>query len=1050
MAANTSFSESPWRSLFEEVRARVKNERDEHGVLGSINWLRQQMTARGANPNVVRNIIYRDKGKLSDKQALLEILKDLWGRYDDAPLQVPELEALLSQEGGVEQEIAQLLGREKRRAYSTFVSGVRGGQSPKLLVTGRPGSGKTLLLDYVQQALELPPKRADNVVRLEFSNRDLSLALTRLARELGVAQSVIETKLVKVAAQGAFAVQADAQADVARTLLEAARHYEGTAVLLLHLSQSLLEERTLGETPLRLNTADVPRVSAAEWLWLSLLEPLSHLPNVSLLVSMASVPARAVQRSGAFEGPVKLNPPTSAEARRFVKARLPHLNAAQQETLVQRAGRSFEELRTLTLLADIREPLPEGQDHEHLAQLSAFVDTAGSARVRDFLAAVAVLSPPDYPTFHADALKALRDPALTLSSVETAFLDPLPALEDTYRCFSRQLARQLRERLQRQPERYRQLNAAAARYYQPQAVQAQGLQVGDEAARYLHHLFEARDWTALITWLGSGSVPQVLLRRLWQAAETELAEGETFEAVALQVAAHYVRLGSYEHPDAAKAFEVLATSEQEDVRLWTLLKRAEGWIALGQVERVETLLNEWTQTDAPLLNAEYALVRASVARWRSDLERAATLVAEARPLLTHPATDAAARLTHTKVAVWAGLIAKDRGNLDTALTEFESVSPEDDLVGARVAFQKGDVLLRLGRFDAALLALTQAVEGAYRSEALAQEQARFVSRRAHLHRLRGELDAAAEDFGAALYALGRVEPGLEQAFWRAKLEGERALYHLAVGKFDGAVFSLKRNRDVFTQYEAATGVSASYRVLRSGLYLALAYALRGAGRPNLWLPLFLGDQHPDLLHARQLTRDLTAQVEAGHYDTLQRQAYLLNSVLAADPEEAVTWVERSFAAPFAQQEAESCAYLAAALLRSGEPERALNTVEKARAALKPLRHPNERGDLGLRARLYSLELRAFIALGEVEATATVLKTFLHNPDLDAYATTLLRDVGEAAEQHLGEDARRHPGFDLFGDVLSDESVRFADALVLGWQTPAVRERLRLSATPEVV
>ena len=295
----------------------------------------------------------------------------------------------------------------------------------------------------------------------------------------------------------------------------------------------------------------------------------------------------------------------------------------------------------------------------------------------------------------------------------------------------------------------------------------------------------------------------------------------------------------------------------------------------------------------------------------------------------------------------------------------------------------------------------------------------------------------------------KVETGLEQTFWRAKLEDERALYYLAVGKFDEAVFSLKRNRDVFTQYEAATGVSVSYRVLRSGLYLALAYALRGSGRPNLWSPLFLaakGDRHPDLLHARQLTYALTAQVEAaGHYATLQRQAYLLNSVLAADPQEAVVWVERSFAAPFAQQEAESRAYSAAAQLRSGDPERALDAVERARVALKPLQHPGERGDLGLRARLYSLELRAFIALGEVEATATVLKTFLHNPDLDAYATTLLRDVGEAAEQHLGEGARRHPGFDLFGDVLSDESVRFADALVLGWQTPEVREQLRLSA-----
>ena len=407
MAANTASntSESPWRPLFEEVRSRVKNERDEHGVIGSINWLRQRMAAQGANPNVVRNIIYRDKGKLSDKQALLEILKVLWQRTSDAPLQVPELEALLSKESGVEQEIAQLLGREKRRAYSAFVSGVRGGHAPKLLVTGRPGSGKTLLLDYVQQALELPPKASTSVERLEFSSRDLGAALTRLALALGVPRSVVEGKLAKVAAQDAFAVQADAQADVARTLLGAAGRFEGSAVLLLHLSQSLLEERTLGETPLRLNTADVPRVSAAEWLWLSLLEPLSHLPNFSLLVSMAGVPARAAQALGTFEGPVKLNPPTGAEARRFVKARLPHLSTAQQETLLQRAGRSFEELRTLTLLADIRETLPEGRDRGHVAQLSALVETAGNPALRDFLAAVAVLSLPDYPTFTLTALQ---------------------------------------------------------------------------------------------------------------------------------------------------------------------------------------------------------------------------------------------------------------------------------------------------------------------------------------------------------------------------------------------------------------------------------------------------------------------------------------------------------------------------------------------------------------------------------------------------------------------------------------------------------------------
>ena len=69
---------SPWRQIFEQVRTAAGNRRDEHGTLGSINWLRKQMELRSANPNVVRNIIYRDKGKLEDKRALFSILNDLW------------------------------------------------------------------------------------------------------------------------------------------------------------------------------------------------------------------------------------------------------------------------------------------------------------------------------------------------------------------------------------------------------------------------------------------------------------------------------------------------------------------------------------------------------------------------------------------------------------------------------------------------------------------------------------------------------------------------------------------------------------------------------------------------------------------------------------------------------------------------------------------------------------------------------------------------------------------------------------------------------------
>src|SRR5690606_29404529 len=107
--------------------------------------------------------------------------------------------------------------------------------------------------------------------------------------------------------------------------------YPGSLALLVHVSQSVGGQEQLGTVPLRLNTPEVPRVRAAEWLWVSLLAPLARLPGLSMLVSMTEVPARVLQDPGGFEGPVRLNPPTLAEARRFVRARLPHLPAQEQE-----------------------------------------------------------------------------------------------------------------------------------------------------------------------------------------------------------------------------------------------------------------------------------------------------------------------------------------------------------------------------------------------------------------------------------------------------------------------------------------------------------------------------------------------------------------------------------------------------------------------------------------------------------------------------------------------------------------------------------------------
>ena len=1038
--------ESPWRSVFEELRSLVGNQRDEQGVLGSINWLRKEMEKRRANPNVVRNIIYRDKGKLSDKRALFEIIQALWQGHADRPLQAPELEALLSAESGAEQEVAQLLGREKRRAYSSFVSGVRAQQAPSLLITGRPGSGKTLLMDYIQQALELPPKAADKLVRFDFSSDDLAASLTQFALKLGLRREALETKLLKVSAQSAYAVQADAQADVARTLTEALKT-EAPLVLMLHLSQPLAEQDNLSESPLRLNTADVPRVNAAEWLWMSLLAPLSQLANVSLIVSMVNVPARALQTMGKFDGPIKLNPPTAAEARRFVKARLPQLSTAQQEAVVQRAGRSFEELRTLTLLAEIREPLPEEGDTGDLEQLEKLLSTAGDARLRNFLKALAVMSVPEFSTFSKAALLHLRKPDWQhLSNLELAFLDLVPGEGDSYRCFSRRLARRLNRYFEvQQAEAYTALNAAAAQFYETEAFAEPS---SEAAAKYLYHLLEARDWNALETWLKRWSIPQALLHRLWQQAENELLGRERFETIALQVAAHYVRLGSYTHPDALRAFALLEGSERPDVRLWTNLKQAEGAVLKGQIEEAETLLAaaELSNLDEqPSLNVERALIKASIARWRSDWQTATRLVETARPLLGHiPPDDAAGQLIHAKVAVWAGLIAKDQGDLSASLSELRSVVPGDDLVQARVDFQMGDVLLQLGYFDEALKVLDDAVERARRSEALTQEQTRFLARRARLHRLRADFDKADADFAEAHAILqSEDEEKVEVAFWRAKLEDEQALLYLARGQFNRAIFVLTRNQDSFSHFEKSHSVDASYRKLRSGLRLALSYGLRAHAAPFIQ-PLNLRTElsHQDLDHARHLitTLDKTVATRAASgeaYGYLEWYTLLLGSLLSERPEDAVKSAQGAVQlARFSYQEAESSAYLGTAYLRLRQKDEVLSAVRQGQQALERTcqesGETSETGDVGLATWLRNLELQALILKGNVSGAADSLRVVdsLNPP----YSEALLRTFGGALETQLGPEARRHPDVtQLFGETIKNSNLRLPDALVAQWR-----------------
>ena len=1051
--------ESLWRNLFETVRRALRNRRDDRGTVGSINWLRQGMAERGANPNVVRNIIYRNRGKPEDKRVLYGLLNELWESTGQPPLEAPETQFSKAPDEGE----LQLLGRDKRRVYNYFVGAVRSGRHPKLLVTGRPGSGKTLLGDALQEAFGNAGQAGlgIEVVRQEFLGVNLADALLRLALTFGTTPEAFAAKLVKVGVAGAYSVQADAQADVARTVLEQLRRRRDPVVLLLHVSQSAGsgQTSTLGDAPLRLNTPDVPRVGLTEWLWHTLLEPLSRLSQVSLLVSMAEVPLTLAGQTGTFAGPVKLSTPTTAEARRFVRTKTPHLLPEQQEALVGQAKRSFEDLRTLTLLAQAREPYLEAQagaestTDQPLERLSKLV-TGGSGRMRDFLGVLAALSLPEFPGVTQDALEALRraEPP-TLSTLELAFLDAVPGTE-CWRPFSRQFAQALREVLcAADPERFHRLSRAAGGLYETDARTSPR---SDAAARHVYHLFAARAWTELLAWAEHTPLPQPLLQRLWHTARAELGEDPVMlEAAALRVASYYVRLGSPEHPNALGALAVLAASDNAELRNWTRVKRAESALQAGRFSEAETLLDELpeptgTATTATMsrnLETEVALLRANLARWHSRLSDAAAYAQPSIRALGESLSVPGSRLEPVlavQVGLWAGLVAKDRGDREEALRRFRGVQTDDKLFRARLRFQEAEVLYRLGRLGEAHTALADAVSWSAEGEAPAFERARYYARRGTLARLWGAFSAASEDFAAAQVIL--AETGLEPAslrlrFEQAKVQDEAALQLLAEGRPNDAIAALQENLETFAFYGEHYNVDPSFRLLRSRLRLAAAYGCRAlGGRYVLPFGPYREDTvsparssamssavSPDLRWARQLLREVFDKVSAEpeRYTGLVNRARLSASVLL-DPAEATAQTKADLTqARYPYDRGLAGAFYASALLRCGDPVGAHAAILDAERELEGVTD-----DYGLYAYLATLDAAALLSLGQLTEAHERIFNALQNPQLGAYHDALLRRFGETAE--LSGIPVRTASLGL-GAAPLPATLRPADALALRWQ-----------------
>ena len=562
-------------------------------------------------------------------------------------------------------------------------------------------------------------------------------------------------------------------------------------------------------------------------------------------------------------------------------------------------------------------------------------------------------------------------------------------------------------------------------------------------------------------------MPQPLLQRLWRTAQAELtsrADEPLFSAVALRVASYYLRLGSPEHPGALSALEVLAASSRPELRSWALVKRAESALQEGRFGEAETLLNSWREVGGTGLATEVALLRANLARWHSHLSDAAKHAQSSIDALASAAENTPESTTAdapentaksirvlepagvaetgvdpilaVRVRLWAGIVAKDRGEWLGALNHFRAAQTSDELFLARLRFQEADVLHGLGRLGEAYAALSDAVNWSTQGEAPVFERARYGARRGTLARRRGELRAAQADFAAAQVILAEtdLEPSsLRLSFERAKVRDEEALNLLAEGQTDNAISALQESQETFAAYGRRYDVDSSFRVLRSRLRLAAAYGCRAlAQRYGLLVGPYPDEPvSPDLQRARQLITEVLGALaaEPGRYAGLVTTARFSAGLLLL-PAQAVPQAEAALAdARYPYGRGLAGAFYAGALLRCGSPAPARAAVSEAQRDLQNTAN-GVTDDYALYAYLALVDATALLYLGKLPEAHERIFEALQNAQLEAYHDPLLRHFGEAAE-HL--DVKLSAEALGVGDAPLPSTLRPADALALRWR-----------------
>ena len=930
---------------------------------GSLRWLEQEMARRGGNPAALRNIIYRDTGTPADKAILTSILTDLSreaGRALDLPARPGP--ATLSDE-------LELLGRTKKRIYKQFLAGVTAGRAPRLVIWGKRGSGKTVLLAHLAQAVEA---HGLTVTRLNLSGNVFQASGALQAS--GVLQA--SGTPGHVAAGRSFAALAERQQVWARQRVPA------SGILLVRVTADLRFDDSPPRAP------DGQAVTAAGWA----ANFLRLVPKqVAVLVALED-PA------GWPEGaqPItEMHPPTPSEARTYLIQKLGVTRQAAQE-LLKETGRNLDRL---TLLAgaggSVTQLLADPEVRRLAASLKALLTLELSAPFPDVAVQQAL--------GHDVAALPVHARAQLLGNAADGWT-PNPTLHRTISAVPEEEVREATERLADLPER------------------------PDLSVYRLTALAHLHEWAKLVRAVARRPDDARFLPALWPIIRREASPAER-EALAREVVNHHAGRGEYDSPRARDALFSLLESDADPVRAWARVKLAESSLDAGNFSASEQQLahpdvqailrldygaDRWSlaaQSDALLLQA-------ALARWKGDMEAATLAVQDSRTAPSGP-----------RVHLWRGLIAKDAGRWPEAIQNLQAVPSSSPLLSARARYQEGDLRLRLGQPQSALAALLDAAARLEEAGGTSEELARILARAATAQRRLGRPEGALELSGRVMQLVPPSDRRQDRVL-RARLLSEQIPILLALGRTDAAL-SMAARALALLEHPDAREAEAQYRQRRTHYRVALTYLTRGVGVPYLQ-PLSGPERDtPDLVQARELLDHLlTRPPDASDREQVLTFDMRLSRALAEPaPDVALEHAARALDMtdhPYA--EAQARAIRADALLRAGQVDAATTEINRAYSLLRRVQvglPGTHEADPALQAQLLALEARA--GLTEGHATLQWLRGALNDEPLHPFRHGVWREVGRALEGQ-GEPGRElvqalHP-------TLENLPLRLRDALPL--------------------